>query len=65
LNAANEVAVDAFLDERIPFKLIPALIESVLKKNSSKPVTVLEDVIEADADARESAREWMRSMGYA
>ena len=34
LNAANEVAVDAFLDERIPFKLIPAMIESVLEKNS-------------------------------
>ena len=65
LNAANEVAVDAFLDERIPFKVIPALIESVLQKNSSKPVVGLEDVIEADAEARVSAQEWMRTMGYA
>ena len=65
LNAANEVAVDAFLDERIPFKLIPALIESVLEKNASKPVEALEDVIDADAEARGSAREWMRSRGYA
>ncbi|BAN35450.1 1-deoxy-D-xylulose 5-phosphate reductoisomerase [Sulfuricella denitrificans skB26] len=65
LNAANEVAVDAFLDERVPFKLIPAMIESVLQKNSSKPVVALEDVIDADAVARESALEWMRVMGYA
>ena len=64
LNAANEVAVDAFLDERIPFKRIPALIESVLEENGSKPVAALDDVIEADADARASAREWMRAMGY-
>ena len=64
LNAANEVAVDAFLDERIPFKLIHALIESVLEKNSSKPVVALQDVIDADAEARESAREWMRVTGY-
>ncbi|OIP13611.1 MAG: 1-deoxy-D-xylulose-5-phosphate reductoisomerase [Betaproteobacteria bacterium CG2_30_59_46] len=65
MNAANEVAVEAFLDERLPFKLIPAMIESVLKKNSSKPVVALEDVIDADAGARVSAREWMRSRGYA
>jgi 1-deoxy-D-xylulose-5-phosphate reductoisomerase len=65
LNAANEVAVDAFLEERIPFKFIPAMIESVLEKNGSKPVGALSDVTDADAEARESAREWMRAMGYA
>jgi 1-deoxy-D-xylulose-5-phosphate reductoisomerase len=59
------VAVDAFLGERIPFKLIPAMIENVLKNSSSKPVLVLDDVIDADARARESAREWMSVMGYA
>ncbi|MGE5028012.1 MAG: 1-deoxy-D-xylulose-5-phosphate reductoisomerase [Betaproteobacteria bacterium] len=65
LNAANEVAVDAFLEERIPFKFIPAMIESVLEKNGSKPVEALADVTGADAEARETAREWMRTMGYA
>lgn len=65
LNAANEVAVDAFLEERIPFKLIPAMIESVLEKNGCKPVGTLADVINADDEARESAREWMRAKGYA
>lgn len=65
LNAANEVAVDAFLDERLPFKAIPAMIESVLEKSSAKVIKVLGDVIEADAQARVTALEWMRAMGYA
>lgn len=65
LNAANELAVDAFLDERIPFKAIPLVIEEVLAKNTTKPVTKLEDVLDADIQARESALEWMLTMGYA
>lgn len=65
LNAANEVAVDAFLDERIPFKAIPLMIEEVLARNTAMPVTRLEDVLDADIQARESAHEWMLTMGYA
>ena len=65
LNAANEVAVDEFLDQRLPFKAIPAMIASVLESDVSKPVGRLEDVLEADAGARESAREWMHAKGYA
>jgi len=64
LNAANEVAVDAFLEQRLPFKAIPAMIASVLESDVSKHVGRLEDVLEADASARESAREWMRAMGH-
>ncbi len=65
MNAANEVAVDAFLAERIPFKAIPDMIERVLEKEGTVPVERLEDVIDADADARETAQEWMMTMGYA
>ena len=64
LNAANEVAVDAFLEHRLPFKAIPAMIAGVLESDASIPVGRLEDVLEADAKARESAREWMRAMGH-
>ena len=64
LNAANEVAVDAFLEYRLPFKAIPAMIAGVLESDASIPVGRLEDVLEADAKARESAREWMRAMGH-
>ncbi|HUW50180.1 MAG TPA: 1-deoxy-D-xylulose-5-phosphate reductoisomerase [Sulfuricella sp.] len=65
LNAANEAAVAAFLDERIPFKAIPLMIEEVLARNAAKPVIRLEDVLDADIQARESSLEWMSAMGYA
>jgi len=56
LNAANEVAVDWFLKERLPFRGIPTLIEQVL--DSHKPVvpSQLEEVLEADRQARRDAQ---------
>ncbi|WP_026375682.1 1-deoxy-D-xylulose-5-phosphate reductoisomerase [Aestuariibacter salexigens] len=56
LNAANEVAVDAFLAEQIKFTDIASINESVL--NSIEPVqlTSIQDVIEFDAQARSVAR---------
>jgi 1-deoxy-D-xylulose-5-phosphate reductoisomerase len=59
LNAANEVAVDNFLAERMPYKQIPMLIEAVLEKVSVKSITRLEDVLEADRLARSAAEEWL------
>jgi 1-deoxy-D-xylulose-5-phosphate reductoisomerase len=56
LNAANEVAVAAFLEQRAPFTAIPAIIEHALQKVVSSTVTGLEDVLEADALAREAAQ---------
>jgi 1-deoxy-D-xylulose-5-phosphate reductoisomerase len=57
LNAANEVAVAAFLEEQLPFLRIPAVIEHTLEQLSSVPVNCLEDVQEADWLAREIAVE--------
>ena len=59
LNAANEIAVEAFLDGRIAFLDIPRLIEAVLGKVSRAEVKVLQDVLDADAAARSAAREWI------
>jgi len=56
LNAANEVAVAAFLDRRVPFTAIPAMIEHALEKVVCKTVAGLEDVLKADALAREAAQ---------
>jgi 1-deoxy-D-xylulose-5-phosphate reductoisomerase len=57
LNAADEVAVEAFLAEQIPFLAIPRTIEAVLERTPHRhPVTITE-VLEADARARETARE--------
>ena len=52
LNAANEVAVAAFLDGRIGFLQIPEIIETTLNAIEHSPVRSLDDVLAADADAR-------------
>jgi 1-deoxy-D-xylulose-5-phosphate reductoisomerase len=57
LNAANEEAVAAFLDGRIPFTAIPDSILEVLEAHPPVPVNDLSDVLEADAWARDRARE--------
>jgi len=59
LNAANEVAVEAFLQSRIGFMDIPALIERVLSQSTIQPVTDIPSLIAADQVARQLAQEWM------
>ncbi len=55
LNAANEVAVQAFLDRRLNFVGISTVIDKVLQRLSASPVEALGDVLEADAAARRLA----------
>ena len=55
LNAANEVAVQAFLDRRLNFTGITTVIDKVLQRLDSLPVKALGDVLEADAAARRLA----------
>jgi 1-deoxy-D-xylulose-5-phosphate reductoisomerase len=55
LNAANEVAVHAFLDKRIGFNDIPAVIRWTVKEHTAKTSPMLQDVLDADAWARETA----------
>jgi 1-deoxy-D-xylulose-5-phosphate reductoisomerase len=55
LNAANEVAVQAFLDRRLNFVGISRVIDKVLQRLDSSPVRALGDVLEADAAARRLA----------
>ena len=57
LNAANEVAVAAFLHERIGFLDMPRIIESVMQKAPFIPHPTYEDYIETDRLAREMAEE--------
>ncbi len=56
LNAANEVAVEAFLERQLPFTDIPVVIEAVLRRHRVTAIDSLEDVLAADAWAREMAR---------
>jgi 1-deoxy-D-xylulose-5-phosphate reductoisomerase len=60
LNAANEIAVAAFLNERIGFTDIPRMIESVLEQSDIQPASTLDMVIEADRQARVLANIWMQ-----
>ena len=55
LNAANEVAVDAFLNEKIRFTQIAPVIERVLEQTARAEPTSLAVVQDADRDARECA----------
>jgi 1-deoxy-D-xylulose-5-phosphate reductoisomerase len=57
MNAANEIAVTAFLEERIAFYRIPALIEEVMGRHQVVTDPALSDIIDCDAWAREMARE--------
>ena len=57
LNAANEVAVAAFLDEKAPFSAIPETIHDVLDREPPSPTGSLEDVLDADRRARERAQQ--------
>jgi len=63
LNAANEVAVAAFLDRRLPFLGIPRLIESTLAALPAGPESSLADVLVADAEARRIAERLVREGG--
>jgi 1-deoxy-D-xylulose-5-phosphate reductoisomerase len=56
LNAADEVAVEAFLAGRIPFTGIPAVIDRTLEAIPGGPVRSFEDLFETDAAARDQAR---------
>lgn len=55
-NASNEIAVEAFLGNRIPFLGIPRLVEQTLQQISSQEPAVLEEVLHIDAEARRLAR---------
>ena len=57
LNAADEIAVAAFLAGQIPFLGIPRTIEAVLEKTISRAQTSIEEVLEADVAARALARQ--------
>lgn len=56
LNAADEVAVEAFLANEIPFLAVTDVVQEVVETVESRPATSLEAIIDADREAREVAR---------
>lgn len=60
LNGANEVAVDAFLANRLSFPGIAELVEEILDSLPIEAGNDLETILGADARARQTAREWLQ-----
>ncbi len=59
LNAANERAVELFLEERIPFLAIPELIERALDQHSPVPINGIDQVLAVDQNSREMINRWI------
>lgn len=59
LNAANEIAVESFLEGKMPFTAIPVMIEHVMNTLEQKTIHSLNDVLETDSVARDAARGWL------
>jgi 1-deoxy-D-xylulose-5-phosphate reductoisomerase len=57
LNAANEVAVELFLNGKIPFLKIPELIEQALEEHTFSGELTIESLIEHDRETRQSVYE--------
>ena len=57
MNAANEVAVNSFLEEKIPYSAIARVIEAVMARHAPVDISSLEVVLSADAWARKEAGE--------
>ncbi|HZS54295.1 MAG TPA: 1-deoxy-D-xylulose-5-phosphate reductoisomerase [Bryobacteraceae bacterium] len=57
LNAADEIAVEAFLDHRIGFTEIAEVVEETLARKPGREATTIEEIIEIDLASRQAARE--------
>ena len=62
LNAANEIAVDEFLNERVKFTDIPIIIEKTMSKFSADAADSLEIILQTDKQAREQAYKTIEAM---
>lgn len=61
LNAANEIAVHAFLNNQIAFLDIPKVIKETMAAYSPTPLSTIEDVLEVDQWARQTAKDIMKT----
>jgi len=61
LNAVNEIAVEAFLADRIGFMDIPSMIASVLATSVIADVVSIEQLTKVDAEARQAANLWLQN----
>lgn len=65
LNAADEIAVEAFLDGRIPFPAIAATVEETLSRQPVEEPSSIEEVVAIDRASRETARQVLAGARWA
>jgi len=63
LNAANEIAVQAFLDRKIRFTDIAAVVQYALEQVNNRAATSLAVILDADTQARATANDWIADVG--
>jgi 1-deoxy-D-xylulose-5-phosphate reductoisomerase len=63
LNAANEIAVEAFLNKKLRFTDIPKIIEYALEKTTSGTPETIDEIIIQDSESRQQANSWMHENG--
>jgi len=64
LNAANEIAVDAFLNKTLAFTNIAKVIEKTLENTKNMTPDNLQDILQADSEARCISKEWVNCLGF-
>jgi 1-deoxy-D-xylulose-5-phosphate reductoisomerase len=64
LNAANEIAVAAFLDEKIRFTAIPLVIERCMRQFNAAPADSLDAILQADRHSRDISETLVEDLGY-
>ncbi len=64
LNAADEIAVEAFLSGRIPFPAIAELVEETLTRQPNRQAATIEDVIAIDGESRQIARDVLADLRW-
>ncbi|PXX09048.1 1-deoxy-D-xylulose 5-phosphate reductoisomerase [Nitrosomonas ureae] len=62
LNAANEVAVESFLQKRMVFTAIPTMIKHVMQTIQQEEMMTLDDVLRTDKLARAKSHEWLANL---
>ncbi|VAW61724.1 1-deoxy-D-xylulose 5-phosphate reductoisomerase [hydrothermal vent metagenome] len=64
LNAANEIAVEAFLTKKLSFTNISRVIEKTLESTAVAVANNIQTVLQADTEARQQATEWVNQLGF-
>jgi 1-deoxy-D-xylulose-5-phosphate reductoisomerase len=64
LNAANEIAVDAFLNQQVRFTDIPVIIERCMEKFEARPANTLDIILQADHQARLESRQIITELNH-